>query len=88
MSKSTYAVSAILAASLFVNTVEGVPCRALALSGGGSNGAWEAGVMWGLTHYGNPEDYYWDVLSGISAGSFNSVSVAGFAPEDSIEMTE
>lgn len=29
-------------------------CYALALSGGGDNGAWQAGVLWGLTHYGNP----------------------------------
>ena len=28
-------------------------CRALVLSGGGTNGAWEAGIVWGLTHYGN-----------------------------------
>ena len=32
-------------------------CRALALSGGANHGAWEAGVMWGLLHYGNPEDF-------------------------------
>ena len=29
-------------------------CHALALSGGGTNGAFEAGVIWGLMHYGNP----------------------------------
>ena len=32
-------------------------CHALVLSGGGSNGAWEAGVIWGLVHYGDPDDY-------------------------------
>ena len=32
-------------------------CTALILSGGGSNGAWEVGVLWGLTHYGDPEDF-------------------------------
>lgn len=32
-------------------------CNALVMSGGGSNGAWEVGVLWGLVHYGNPEDF-------------------------------
>ena len=32
-------------------------CRALVLSGGANNGIWEAGVLYGLVHYGNPEDY-------------------------------
>ena len=48
-------------------------CHALALSGGGVNGAWEAGVLWGLTHYGDPADYMWEVHSGISAGSINTI---------------
>lgn len=48
-------------------------CHALVLSGGGTNGAWEAGVIWGLTHYGNPEDFYWDVHNGISIGSINTI---------------
>ena len=42
------------------------------MSGGGNVGAWEAGVVWGLTHYGNPEDFRWNVVSGVSAGSFNT----------------
>ena len=34
-------------------------CHALALSGGGSIGSYEAGAIWGLNHNGNPEDYAW-----------------------------
>lgn len=30
---------------------------ALSLEGGGNKGAYEAGVIWGLMHYGNPEDF-------------------------------
>ena len=63
-------------------------CRALVMSGGGTNGAWEAGVMWGLTHYGNPEDYYWEVHSGISAGSINTIGSVGWAPEDTVKATQ
>ena len=29
-------------------------CTALVMSGGGSNGAWESGVLWGLLHLGEP----------------------------------
>ena len=53
-------------------------CTALALSGGGSNGAWEAGVLWGLLNYGHPDDFRYDVVSGISAGSINAIGLAGW----------
>jgi len=57
-------------------------CYALALSGGGSNGAWEAGVIWGLHHYGNINDYAWQVVTGVSAGSMNTTAIVSFAPDD------
>ncbi len=63
-------------------------CRALALSGGGTNGAWEAGVVWGLTHYGAPEDFYWEVHTGISAGSINTIGLVGFEPAQTVEASE
>lgn len=51
------------------------------LSGGGSNGAWEVGVMWGLSHNSTkPEDFAWDYVTGISAGAINTSTIAGFAP--------
>ena len=62
-------------------------CRALALSGGGTNGAWEAGVVWGLTHYGAPTDFYWDVHSGVSAGSINTIGLIGWEPSQTVEAT-
>ena len=58
------------------------------MSGGGSNGAWEAGVLWGLVHYGNPEEYKWDVVSGVSAGSINSAAIGVFAPGNEVNGTE
>ena len=51
-------------------------CTALVLSGGGANGAWEMGVLWGLLNYGNPDDFRYDVVSGISAGSINTLLLA------------
>lgn len=63
-------------------------CRALILSGGGSNGAWEAGVLWGLLHNGNPADFEWDYLSGISAGSINTAGLVGWAIGDEFNATQ
>ena len=47
-------------------------CTALVLSGGGSNGAWESGVLWGLLNYGDKADYQYDVVTGVSIGSINA----------------
>ena len=63
-------------------------CRALALSGGSNNGAWEAGVIWGLLHYGSPEDFAWDVNTGVSAGSINTGMIATWETGDEFEMSE
>ena len=63
-------------------------CRALVNGGGGSNGAWEAGVIWGLTHYGEPTDYYWDVHTGVSAGSIMTLGQIGFLPSETVEASE
>ena len=63
-------------------------CRALALSGGGSNGAWEAGVLWGFLNYGDPKDFEWDVVSGVSAGCINAAGVALWANGTELEMVK
>jgi len=64
-------------------------CNALAMSGGGSKGAFEAGALWGLVKTDpNPEKYKWDVVTGVSAGSLNAAIVTGFAPGEEDEMVE
>ena len=64
-------------------------CFALAMSGGGSNGAWEAGVLWGLAHYSeNKEDFFYEVTTGVSAGAINTAGLAGYAPEEIVELSE
>ncbi len=63
-------------------------CRALALSGGANRGAWEAGIMWGLANYGDPADYQYDVITGISAGGINTAGLAGWAKEDVLEQAQ
>ena len=63
-------------------------CRALVLSGGSNNGAWESGVIWGLLHYGEPVDFAWDVNTGVSAGSLNTGFTALFETGDELIMSE
>ena len=58
------------------------------MSGGGSNGAWEAGVLHGLAHQGNPDDYHYDVVSGVSAGAINAATLSTFAPEDIVAAAD
>ena len=63
-------------------------CRALAMSGGANKGSWEIGVVWGLLHYGDPADYTYDVITGVSAGSLNTAMFAVFEKGDEVNMTE
>jgi len=58
------------------------------LSGGGSNGAWEVGVLWGWLHYGNPDDFAYDWISGISAGAINTAALSGWAKGDEKRASE
>lgn len=59
-------------------------CRALALSGGGSKGAYQAGVLMALSNIvPDPQvNLAYDVVTGVSAGSLNALGIGGFAPED------
>ena len=58
------------------------------MSGGSNKAIWEAGVVWGLLHYGNPEDFAWDVMSGISAGAINTGLMSVWATGDELAMSE
>jgi len=85
MIRKTFAVTAIAVVQLVAADEY---CRALVMSGGANNGAWEAGVLWGLVHYGNPSDFTWNVVTGVSAGAINTGAVVVFAPGDEVTMTE
>lgn len=62
-------------------------CRTISLEGGGSLGAYEAGVIWGLVNISKPEDVMWNVVSGISAGSLNSLGVLQFPMGQEVAMS-
>ena len=75
---------AILAATAAAEDV----CRALVMSGGGSNGAWEAGVFWGFINYGDKADFAYDIVSGVSAGSMNAAALAGWKVGTEVQAAE
>ena len=79
--KNLFVLSALLGAT------EAKQCRALAMSGGGSKGSYEAGVLWGM-YFNSPnkEDFAYDVSTGVSAGAINTGAVALFAPGDEENM--
>jgi len=45
-------------------------------------------VLWGFAHSANPQDFYYDVMTGVSAGAINSAGVAGFAPDDVVAASQ
>ncbi len=55
-------------------------CRALALRGGGTKGAYEVGVLKGFVKHFLPEDYKYDVVVGVSIGAINSAILALYPP--------
>ena len=57
-------------------------CRALALRGGGTKGAFEVGVLKAITELLEPIDYQYDVVVGVSIGAINGAMFATFAKGD------
>jgi NTE family protein len=71
-----------------VSAADTKKCRALSLSGGGSKGAYEAGVLYELARLMTGSDREYDVISGISVGSLNSLALGLFEKGDEINQTE
>ena len=80
--------SQLAATAYSTETLSDGKCRALILSGGSNNGASEIGAMWGLVHYGDPADFTWDIVSGVSAGGINAGFTAVWPQGSEVEMTE
>jgi predicted acylesterase/phospholipase RssA len=53
-------------------------CRILALRGGGTNGAFEIGILKKMVEYLDPIDYAYDVFQGVSIGGINAAAMATF----------
>merc|ERR1711865_1020840 len=63
-------------------------CHALALSGGGDKGAFEAGAIRGLTSVLSQDETAWQVVTGISAGSIITAGCGIYAVGDEKEMAD
>ena len=87
-SRITFVITIFNALALVKAGADTDHCYALALSGGGTNAVWESGVFWGLTHYGNPDDFKYDVVTGISGGSINTGMISLFAIGDEVNASE
>ena len=58
------------------STKKGNKCTALAMSGGGAKGAYEAGALYGFVKNDpHPSKYAYDVVTGVSVGAINSFAV-------------
>ena len=87
MNKQLFTSVALLISAVAA-TSNSKSCTALVMSGGGSNLVWEAGVLWGFVHYGNPSDHAYNVVTGVSAGAINTAALAGWAVGDEVAQTE
>jgi predicted acylesterase/phospholipase RssA len=64
-------------------------CIALAMSGGGTLGAYEAGAVYGLYHASEDKTKFeYDVITGVSAGSINLGAMALFDIGDEENMLD
>jgi len=74
-----FILATLFLASISVVNSQQKVCRALVLEGGGDKGAYEAGVLYGwVKNAQNPEDFQYDVVTGISVGSINGMGLAQY----------
>ena len=73
---------------LLIAGVDAKQCKALAMAGGGSKGAYEAGVLYGMIRSGdkNSTKFAYDVVTGVSIGSVNSAGVSLWQPGTEWDM--
>ena len=64
-------------------------CLALAMSGGGTLGSYEAGALWGMYYATeNKSQFEWDVVTGVSAGSINLAAVSVYPKGEEEAMVQ
>ena len=62
-------------------------CRALALEGGGSKGAFQVGAFNAMAEL-VPDEIDWQIVTGVSVGALNAAAVSLFAPGDEVNMAK
>jgi len=68
----------LLALLLSIVYAGDIKCRGLALSGGGSKGAYEAGAFEALVKALPEIEVNYDIITGVSAGSMNAGAIGLF----------
>lgn len=64
-------------------------CLAVAMSGGGSRGAYEAGAMSGIYNaVSDKTSLEWDVVTGVSAGSINTLATIVFSKGQEADLVQ
>ena len=63
-------------------------CRILSMSGGGSKGDYESGVVHSVFNTLVGKDAEYDVISGVSVGAINSAAFSLFAKGDEVSLGE
>jgi len=87
MNKTLQTALLFLICCLSACTVSGRICQALILEAGGDKGSYEAGALDVLINNAtNPENTYWDVISGVSAGAINAGYMAQYKIGDEKTM--
>lgn len=76
LSVSLLSLLLLFSVTIQVNSLADGKCRVLALRGGGSKGAYEAGVLKGLIKNLDPLEYQYDIVVGVSVGALNAAVLA------------
>ena len=85
--------SLVTVVSLFLGSAtadkDAKKCIALAMSGGGVKGAYEAGALYGMVHEATDKTQFeYDVVTGVSAGAINTAGVSLFKKGDEVNMVK
>jgi len=61
-------------------------CKGLVLSGGGSFGSFQNGIVSNIINNTDNTDNYWDIISGVSSGSINAVYLSQFNKDHNLKQ--
>jgi predicted acylesterase/phospholipase RssA len=80
-------IASLLFGSAASQKADAKKCIALAMSGGGVKGAYEAGALYGMVHEAaDKTQFEYDVVTGVSAGAINTAGVSLFKKGDEVNM--
>jgi predicted acylesterase/phospholipase RssA len=80
--KALLLISIIVIASLTNSKSDDGKCRALALRGGGTKGAYEVGALKAMAALLDPKEIEYDVVVGVSIGALNAALFAFYEKGD------